>query len=275
MNRSALHVCRELKGQITLAFGESDEYSFLLRKDCKLYNRRGSKILTYIVSLFTSAYVYYWSEYMSTKLQYPPTFDGRIVLYPTEQHVRDYFSWRQADTHINNLYNTTFWALVQQGGMSERQAHERLKGTLSAEKNEILWRDFGVNYAHLAEIFRKGTVVVWTKKGGHENLNSKNGDQGQSGSGQVDDASDDGKSRKNKGKSDTESENGFQFAILHVDLIGDEFWSKEEDLTERARKRVEKMRFAREDNATIANTTVPDWEQPERLDGVGMGRWVL
>lgn len=31
------------------------------------------------------------------------------------QHVRDYISWRQADCHINNLYNTCFWALVGDG----------------------------------------------------------------------------------------------------------------------------------------------------------------
>lgn len=31
------------------------------------------------------------------------------------QHVRDYFAWRQADCHINNLYNTCFWALVADG----------------------------------------------------------------------------------------------------------------------------------------------------------------
>ena len=29
--------------------------------------------------------------------------------------------------HINNLYNTTFWALVQKGGLDTAQAEERLK----------------------------------------------------------------------------------------------------------------------------------------------------
>ena len=29
--------------------------------------------------------------------------------------------------HINNLYNTTFWALVQKGGMDATQAEDRLK----------------------------------------------------------------------------------------------------------------------------------------------------
>ena len=34
-------------------------------------------------------------------------FDGRAVLYPSESAVRDYLSWRQVDTHINNqVWNT-------------------------------------------------------------------------------------------------------------------------------------------------------------------------
>lgn len=106
-----------------------------------------SKILTSVVSTFTSAYVFNWSRFLpDTPLASLPTFDGRLVVYPTEKDVRDYFSWRQADSklsrrrclskltfparrtaHINNLYNTTFWALIQQGGLSTKDAHKRLQ----------------------------------------------------------------------------------------------------------------------------------------------------
>lgn len=54
------------------------------------------------------------------ELLYPPVFDARCVCYPSLQTIRDYLSWRQADCHINNLYNTCFWALVDSGGMSVR-----------------------------------------------------------------------------------------------------------------------------------------------------------
>ncbi|KAG9094770.1 tRNA-His guanylyltransferase [Ceratobasidium sp. UAMH 11750] len=146
---------------IILAFGESDEFSFLFKKSCQLYNRRQSKIVSMLTSLFTSAYVLHWKTFFpDTTLTYPPSFDGRVVLYPGKQEVRDYFAWRQADTHINNLYNTTFWALVQQGGMTAREAETRLKGTLSKGKHEILFQDFGVNYNALPERFKKGSVLV-------------------------------------------------------------------------------------------------------------------
>ncbi len=76
--------------------------------------------------------------------------------------VADYFLWRQADTHIINRYNTTFWALVQRGGLSEHEAHEKLKGSLAKDKNELLFSQFGINYNNEPgiEIFRKGSLIL-------------------------------------------------------------------------------------------------------------------
>lgn len=40
-----------------------------------------------------------WAKHFpGVSLKYPPSFDGRIVLYPTEKAVKDYFSWRQVDS---------------------------------------------------------------------------------------------------------------------------------------------------------------------------------
>ena len=130
----------------------------LLRKSTSLYNRGQFKITSTLTSLFTSCYVFNtWSTYFSnTPLLYPPSFDGRIVLYPTEKHVRDYFTWRQADgkswfslsllfiirinnldmlvwqtAHINNfqvlVYTTPLFGLVQQGNQTTTEAHVMLR----------------------------------------------------------------------------------------------------------------------------------------------------
>jgi len=73
--------------------------SFLFKKSTSVYNRRHAKILTTAVSHFTASYVLNWAKYFpGVSLKYPPSFDGRIVLYPSEKVVRDYFSWRQADS---------------------------------------------------------------------------------------------------------------------------------------------------------------------------------
>ncbi|KAF9570821.1 tRNA-His guanylyltransferase [Mortierella alpina] len=161
MNHAARSVMHELD-DILIAFGESDEYSFLFRKSTDLYQRREAKIVSTVVSLFTSAYVYYWSDYFqdSRRPLYPPVFDGRAVLYPSEVEVKDYFAWRQADTHINNLFNTSFWALVEKGGLTPKAAENRLSGTDSKDKNEMLFTEFNTNYSKLPAIFRKGSVLL-------------------------------------------------------------------------------------------------------------------
>ena len=162
MNNCAKVVIKEVS-DIVLAYGQSDEYSFVFKKNTSLYGRRSAKIVTTVVSTFTSAYVYHWSTFFNAKLQAIPSFDGRAVLYPNEKTLRDYLSWRQADCHINNLYNTTFWSLVQQGGLTNQEAEQRIRHTQAKDKNEILFSEFGINYNNEPEQFRKGTLLL--KKG--------------------------------------------------------------------------------------------------------------
>ncbi|VDN30716.1 unnamed protein product [Dibothriocephalus latus] len=55
-------------------------------------------MMTTVVSLFASSYVFEWPKYMKdVQLLYPPAFDARVVLYPTDANLRDYLSWRQVD----------------------------------------------------------------------------------------------------------------------------------------------------------------------------------
>lgn len=80
--------------------------------------------------------------------------------------------------HINNLYNTAFWLLIKLGGLSNKEAEKTLavssfmfeslvclfmlnmwQGTLAAEKNEILFSRFHINYNNEPEIFKKGSVI--------------------------------------------------------------------------------------------------------------------
>lgn len=161
MNHAAQRVMEEFRDCI-LAYGQSDEYSFIFNRHTNLFNRRASKLLSYVVSLFTSSYVMNWSQWMKKvgPLRSTPFFDGRVVLYPTDQNLRDYLSWRQADVHVNNLYNTTFWSLVLKAGFSTQEAEAELRGTLSSDKNELLYSQFNINYNDLPAMFRKGTILL-------------------------------------------------------------------------------------------------------------------
>ena len=164
MNAAAVRVVTEL-ADVVVAYGISDEYSFVLRRDSRLFDRRESKLVSTITSLFTAHYVHLWpAHFPSTPLLSVPSFDGRAVLYPSTRTLRDYLSWRQVDAHINNLYNTAFWALVLRGGdrgqgLSPASAESELAGTLARDKHELLWSRFGINYNDEDEMFKKGSVV--------------------------------------------------------------------------------------------------------------------
>ncbi|GAB0494392.1 hypothetical protein MMPV_005685 [Pyropia vietnamensis] len=161
MNNAARAVMASFP-DIVLAFGASDEYSFLLPPDSRLFRRRASKLVSVLTSAFTAAFIMGWPAAMGDgrPLRLAPVFDGRAVVYPTSRIVRDYFAWRQADVHVNNTYNSAFWALVERGGMTPAAAERALAGTDVATKNEILWSRFGLNYNEEPAMFRKGSTLL-------------------------------------------------------------------------------------------------------------------
>ncbi|XP_077992965.1 putative tRNA(His) guanylyltransferase [Glandiceps talaboti] len=163
MTSCAEYVMNDFK-DIIIAYGQSDEYSFVFRRTTTQFSRRASKLTTNVVSLFASCYVFNWSKFFpEKKLKYPPGFDGRSVVYPAIHNLRDYLSWRQADCHINNLYNTCFWKLVLEGDCTNKEAEEKLRGTFSSDKNELLFSQFKINYNELPQLYRKGTVLFRQK----------------------------------------------------------------------------------------------------------------
>ena len=156
---SAMSVMEEFT-EIFMSYGQSDEFSFVFERNAEVFNRRSEKILSCVVSRFSAAYTFYWNTiFPSVQLKFPPCFDGRTILYPSYTNLRDYFSWRQADCHINNLYNTCFWALVNSGNYNKQQANQLLKPTFSADKHEILFKQFNINYNNIPSVFRKGTTI--------------------------------------------------------------------------------------------------------------------
>lgn len=160
MNQCAKATMAEFS-DVVMAFGESDEYSFVLRRDTQIYHRRTSKLASLFAAHFSAAFVFYWREHFGdVPLQSIPAFDGRVVAYPTDRNLRDYLAWRQVDTHINNQYNTCFWNLVLRSGKTPDEAHKVLSGTLADFKNELLFRDYGINYNDIDPMFRRGTFLM-------------------------------------------------------------------------------------------------------------------
>lgn len=198
---------------IQMAYGDSDEYLFLLRKLCDLFQRREMKLVSTFALFMLVHYVMEWNKEFPEKpirSERLPTFDARAVVYPNAPIVRDYFSWRQADCHINNLYNTSFWLLIQKCGMTAKESQEFLLGTVSSEKNEILFSKCGINYNNEPEMFKKGTIIVrdrpqWSASSSttpHSELSLRQ------------------KQRLMNARKKA------SIAILHVDIIKDDFWNQ-------------------------------------------------
>ncbi|XP_031601147.1 probable tRNA(His) guanylyltransferase isoform X1 [Oreochromis aureus] len=212
MRKSAHSVMEELE-DIVIAYGQSDEFSFVFKRSSTWFKRRASKLMTHVASQFSSSYVFYWKEFFENQpLLYPPGFDGRVVLYPSNRNLRDYLSWRQADCHINNLYNTLFWMLVQRKGLSTTQAEDRLKGTLAGDKNEILFTEFGINYNNESAVHKKGTTLIWEKRDETiiKRIKLPNGEE--------------------KDMPVTRSRRRVE--AYHCDLIGEQFWEEHPDILE-------------------------------------------
>ncbi|KAH6657748.1 tRNA guanylyltransferase [Truncatella angustata] len=219
MNGAAKAVMTELP-DITIGYGVSDEYSFVFHKTCTLFERRSSKLVSTVVSTFTSYYVHLWSTYFpDAPLSSPlPSFDGRAVCYPSVQNLRDYMSWRQVDCHINNLYNTTFWSLIQLGGMSNIEAEKFLAGTVSADKNEILFSKFHINYNNEPEILKKGSVVLRD----YELVEP----QGDNVAAAADDIAEPVKQSKTQDENDKKRRAKARVMVEHLDIIRDDFWDR-------------------------------------------------
>jgi tRNA(His) guanylyltransferase len=218
MSLCAAKVLAEFPSDVVLAYGQSDEYSFVIHKKSELFTRRVSKLISTIVSCFTSCFVFYWNRLFSEELRYPPMFDGRVICYPTDEILKDYLSWRQADCHINNLYNTCFWSLVNEGGRTPKEAESDLKGTLSSDKNELLFSKFGINYNSIEAVYRKGTILIH-----HEEQSEKMDEEFSQSSDLTNAVGDDFVQSTLR---------SWRIQTLHEDLISPEFWAAHSSIME-------------------------------------------
>lgn len=252
MNSAAERVLQAFPDMV-LAYGQSDEFSFVLHEDTRLFERRSAKLSSSVATMFTAEFCMGWVDAMGVevggdgvdgggegegdgegkgkgkermkKLERPwPTFDGRCICYPKKKILRDYLAWRQADCHINNLYNTTFWNLVLKGGMSGTEAEQELKGSVASDKNEILWSRFGVNYNQELEVWRKGTVIYRV----YDDVGGGGGGEEVTASGDKMKKMKKGVDAKSKSQLEKERKRKMKAKIVqeHTDIIGDGFWEK-------------------------------------------------
>eukprot|EP00171_Calliarthron_tuberculosum_P009732 IDg9732t1 len=141
MNAAAAVVMHKFS-EIVLAYGQSDEYSFVFRRETALFNRRkrlcrasshSSRQHTLCIGLATSAIRRFRHQYV-------------LIHVPAT-----------AALFADSLCSLP---LMRASGVSTFEAERRLKGTFSNDKNEILFTEFGINYNNENPMFRKGSTII-------------------------------------------------------------------------------------------------------------------
>lgn len=152
LDHAALALCREMIG-CRFAYGQSDEYSFLLTdfdsEDARLwFDGNVQKIVSVSASLFTAAFNQCFESLR------PASFDARVMTIPQRCEVEKYFIWRQLDASANSLNMLA----------SAHYSHDELLRKSTAEKHEMLHAK-GLNWAKEPADFKRGRVVRRSDKG--------------------------------------------------------------------------------------------------------------
>lgn len=146
LDQAALTLCKEMMG-CRFAFGQSDEYSFLLtdfetEKSPMWFDGNLQKIVSVAASVFTAAFA---RAFPSPKLA---SFDCRALVIPQATEVEKYFIWRQLDASANSLNMLA----------SAHYSHAELLGKSEAEKHDLLYAK-GLNWAKEPTDFKRGRAV--------------------------------------------------------------------------------------------------------------------
>jgi tRNA(His) 5'-end guanylyltransferase len=146
LDQAALHLCEEMIG-CRFAYGQSDEYSFLLTdfeaEDSVLwFDGNVQKMVSVSASLFAAVFAKHFpSERVGA-------FDSRVMVIAQREEVARYFLWRQLDASANSLNMLA----------SAYYTHAELAGRSVEEKHELLHQK-GINWAKEAADFKRGRLI--------------------------------------------------------------------------------------------------------------------
>ena len=139
------------------AYTQSDEISLLLHRDDVSFERKDRKLLSILASEATAEF----NSYVMDGASYG-TFDARISQLPSEQHVVDYFRWRQSDARRNARNAHVYWFLRDQHQLSPKRADKAAAGMSFDDKKQFLL-DHGRDPDKFPPWQSRGLGVWWRK----------------------------------------------------------------------------------------------------------------
>lgn len=114
------------------AFTVSDEISLLFKKNFSLFNREIEDILSITAAAASSTITLLSQKRMQ--------FDSRIITFPNETIILEYFRWRQDSGFHNFLQDVAYWTLFNKGN-SEVTAQKTLNGLNYENKIKLLFKN--------------------------------------------------------------------------------------------------------------------------------------
>lgn len=153
LDAAAVSLCQEMTG-CRFAFGQSDEFSFLLTD----FESANAPLwfdgdLQKIVSVSASVFTAFFNQSFGGSR--PASFDSRTMVIARPEEVADYFLWRQLDASANSLNMLA----------SSHYTHDDLLGKTASEKHDLL-HAAGKNWALEDTEFKRGRVVRRASGGG-------------------------------------------------------------------------------------------------------------
>jgi tRNA(His) 5'-end guanylyltransferase len=139
--------------EVIYAYNESDEISLLFAYGTTVFDRKVRKYNSILAGEASAAFTRVFGEI--------GVFDCRMVPLPDLDAVRDYFRWRQEDSHRNSLNAYVYWTMRNQG-MSAREADKTLLKISNERKKEIL-SEVGIDYESTPAWQRWGTGLYMEK----------------------------------------------------------------------------------------------------------------
>lgn len=139
---------------VVYGYTESDEISLLFHLNETSFGRKVRKYNSILAGTASAAF--------SMQLGKVAVFDCRIIPLPNIGLVKDYFLWRQEDSHRNSLNSHCYW-MQRNDGISAKDADKAIKGQSVAFKNEFLFQH-GINYNELPMWQRRGVGLYFKEQ---------------------------------------------------------------------------------------------------------------
>lgn len=102
--------------------------------------------------------------------------------------------------------------------MDSQQAERALAGTVSGDKNELLFTKFGINYNDEPDIYKKGSVIFrdyeLAEPGSHD------------AAGEADSTAEPAQLSKSRSEKEKKKRTKATVVIEHLDIIKDDFWER-------------------------------------------------